>query len=385
MSNSPNNQSLKWIYTIIFLSTVILVFRQVSNPKQINVKVNYHSIINPKTHSKSHPKFHHNPTNQVQNPKNFNKFQQNRKTHIKNTCEKNGYKYNSEKSIFNKNLLSHQLEVLTSKSLLFCVPPKTGTSNWKRLFVATFLNKTVEQVFISDNVKNEFNDKLYTTIPRWKSCYAGAGFHSRTRLEKYEFRLINVRHPLARLYSGWKDKFHNHPENVKYGRLLNKYFGKWDKYIKPFESSGYPKDGNARVSFKSFIKWIADPKSKALSSQTDNHWNSIFNICSPCYSDYNIISKIEEADISADKILRAVGIPESVGNFPKAYSTTEMKTNDDNFNLKLKKLYSENEISEDLICNIHKAYRMDFLLFEYDILPFLAETKTLGNCSVFTK
>ena len=309
-------------------------------------------------------------------PSTFEELQNHRKTHIKQTCEANGYKYLSESSFHNRNLLYHQLEILSSKSLLFCISPKTGTSNWKRIFVAIYLNKSLDEVFIINDKDDKFNDRLYTTIPRWNN----RNFND---IKTFKHRLINVRHPLARLYSGWKDKFHHHPENYKYGRLLDGFFGRWDKYVKDYESDDYLRDENARVSFKAFIKWIGDPKSSALSLRTDYHWNSIFNICAPCFVDYTLFSKIEEADDSAQDILNEIEVPEGF-QFPKAYKTTKMQNDDhQDFISNLREIYLKNKITEDLICKIYTAYKMDFLLFEYDILPFLPETKTVQNCTTF--
>ena len=299
----------------------------------------------------------------------FQTIQKQRQAHIKETCAA----HNFTNTIADRAKFNHQLEVLESKSLLFCVSPKTGTSNWKRLFVATYLNKTLDEVFITDDENNEFNEKLYTTIPRWKN------FYKSSKITDFENRLINVRHPLARLYSGWKDKFHDHPENKKYGSLLTKFFGRFDRLIRVFESGDFRKDEHARVSFKAFVLWIVDSKSVGIVK--DYHWNSIFNICSPCFAEYNLISKIEEADSTADFVLKKIDISESIGNFPKAYKTSQMSNNEksEEFDSKLKTLYSENQIDGDLICKIYHAYKMDFLLFEYEISPFLSEN---SECSM---
>ena len=101
----------------------------------------------------------------------------------------------------------------------------------------------------------------------------------------------------------------------------------------------------------------------------DSHWNSIFNMCSPCYVDYNLISKIEEADLYGNEILDLIGISKSIPRFLNDGEKSTVAGGD--FNFKLKGLYHDNGIDEGLICEIYKAYKMDFILFEYDVLPFV--------------
>ena len=63
-------------------------------------------------------------------------------------------------------------------------------------------------------------------------------------------------------------------------------------------------------------------------------------------------------------ILGLMGIPASVGTFPKAYKTSQTAGTaiGQAFYSKLITLYTRHGITEDIICRIYDKYRMDFEL-----------------------
>lgn len=103
-------------------------------------------------------------------------------------------------------------------------------------------------------------------------------------------RLVLVRHPLDRLYSGYRDKFN--PDKPDYqstfepvvNLILNRYLPPDEDQIK----TKYLK--NAPISFHAFLNYIAaTPEDK-----TDSHFRTIFNLCALCRIDYDYIIKVED-------------------------------------------------------------------------------------------
>ena len=87
--------------------------------------------------------------------------------------------------------------------------------------------------------------------------------------------------------------------------------------------------------------------------------------CKACLVNYNLISKIETASQDTDFIQKLLKV-ESIGKFPNAYENTEMDYVNYENNLKL--LYQN--ISENVMDDVCRIWKWDFLLFDYDITKF---------------
>ena len=102
--------------------------------------------------------------------------------------------------------------------LLACLPPKAGTTNWQRYFAALLDPDREPEDFDSES------DEIYTVTPRVLSTYMGpkrkkVDFTTTEGLKNFYknyTKLINVRHPLARLLSG---KFLVFEQRINYRSL----------------------------------------------------------------------------------------------------------------------------------------------------------------------
>ena len=130
-----------------------------------------------------------------------------------------------------------------------CAPAKTGTTHWQYAMNAIFRNQSISEIEIDET----FN---YSNLPRMSNYvkYLYSGNHTEEKIsifyrqiEDWVFgektkKFINVRHPMARLYSAWKNKFVGtaSPAFLKLDNSVKKYQLLTDK--KRFE--------NQRVSFE---------------------------------------------------------------------------------------------------------------------------------------
>lgn len=190
------------------------------------------------------------------------------------------------------------------------------------------------------------------------------------------FKFINVRHPLARLESCWRDKFTFHGIATHDGPI-NWYKLHWrecNKHENKDTLAAKPK--NQKCSFVAFLKFIT--QGKGLTSMKDKHWTPISWTCSACLVKYDMITKIETVDSDFSQFLEKMDLSDSLGNFEKAYNASHFKDETraenlqqryQNYIKKLQNLYKS--IPKSTILDLYKIYFWDFKLFGYDILPFL--------------
>ena len=68
-------------------------------------------------------------------------------------------------------------------------------------------------------------------------------------------KIINVRHPLKRMHSAWKDKF-TKLNNIEHDITTGSVFNYYDNSIRAYgNETEFPTPKNARVSFYEGLKW----------------------------------------------------------------------------------------------------------------------------------
>lgn len=101
-----------------------------------------------------------------------------------------------------------------------CLPPKTGTTNWQRALTALILNTDSDTLLDPASI---YDQAAFSALPRYYSKYNGLLFpqYGRTMGECIRDKLLErsqsvdsiswiiTRHPFARLYSAWNQKFKN--------------------------------------------------------------------------------------------------------------------------------------------------------------------------------
>ena len=131
-----------------------------------------------------------------------------------------------------------------------CLIPKTGCTNWRRTFLAVWKRTNINDVSPFKNEK--FDSSFYRIVPQ----FSNNKYYRDTDLDKIGIetrwwnRLITVRHPFSRLYSVWRDKFHNHPDQRDYSRQLTR-FRKLSKIIAKFSvARSTETSDNSMVEFR---------------------------------------------------------------------------------------------------------------------------------------
>jgi len=230
---------------------------------------------------------------------------------------------------------------LKSNDLLTCLPPKTGTTNWQRYFAALLHPSREPESFGID--------EIFKVLPRYKT-------HNeidRRAIHDVEIRMINVRHPFARILSAWRQKFGKDFWN------LDMFVRKYGKSISKFEEINMENDNV--FSFRAFLEYIVNV---AEINSFDYHWKTMDFECSPCFVDYTIVTKQETSATDAKFVTERAHL-QGLTHLPGQYSDSPLLSSG------LIDFYRD--IPKDIIKKLYKIYFVDFLLFGYSIDEFLQE------------
>lgn len=226
--------------------------------------------------------------------------------------------------------------------LLTCLPPKTGTTNWQRFFAALIHPDIKPEDFTVPDV--------FSQIPRIKD-------KSKKVPEELDIRsqytkLMNVRHPFARLLSAWHQKFHKDFHRLK---MYVRKYGRTE--IEKYEP--YNSEKENVYSFEAFLQYIA---TSADMLNFDYHWQTMHFQCMPCEMGYDIVTMQETSASDAVFVLEQnqlqgrTYLPGQYGDSP-LLSTSLVE----NFA----------KVPRSTIEKLYKIYFSDFLLFNYSIDEFL--------------
>jgi len=240
-----------------------------------------------------------------------------------------------------------------SSDLVLCAAPKTATTNWKKALIA-LVHKNyygADKPMTIQKVEKELN---------WQTVFSLTGKmlkeekkHGRIFNAVHDekmHKIINVRHPLKRMHSAWKDKF-TKLNNIEHDITTGSVFNYYDNSIRTYGNETlFPTPKNARVSFYAFANFVAsDSKSNA-------HWRPIWQVCWPCLIDYDYISKTETLGSDSRYIFDKLGI-QDMGYFPSAYENHNSTMN------YIRKIYED--FPQELLDRLYKYYYWDFKLFGY--------------------
>ena len=143
----------------------------------------YFSIQSPKNYTQNCQKF-------LPNNSNLQNFQ----TYMSTNKSKNGWRINVDK---------------TSKNY-YCLPPKTGTSNFGYLIAAIKLRVSTSKIKIFVPNNHQFTFVPYISFyarKRGQSDQNDENDDSAVAWEQQATGLLLTRHPLTRLYSSWANRF----------------------------------------------------------------------------------------------------------------------------------------------------------------------------------
>ena len=137
-----------------------------------------------------------------------------------------------------------------------CLPPKAGTTSWQRFFIG-LLEDDIEPEQVSNGNQEVYHylDRVLGSVERYATLpwHFINGETVSGLLSKYEHytKMINTRHPFARLLSAWHNKF---AKKFNSKRYVRQYGAK----IAKFKDDNIPE--THLYSFKQFIQYVASDK-----------------------------------------------------------------------------------------------------------------------------
>ena len=155
-----------------------------------------------------------------------------------------------------------------------------------------------------------------------------------------------VRNPLERIFSAYKNKL---IKNRKY--FQRKYGRKMMASVRQIPRNETPEDGSG-LTFNEFLYYLSSHET----SEFQEHWRPMHQLCHPCLVQYDYIAKFETIEKDSNEILTRLGIDDPVIRYPKqvpSKTTLLLKTLRDSLNA-------------SVLENLYKNYLPDFELFEYN-------------------
>jgi len=254
----------------------------------------------------------------------------------------------------------------------FCIPPKTGTTNWQREFIKNFLHphKPTENMLDPPMIfkvhprvsqiggtaqtltKMAKKEGLLDKNPSGKGKSKQLNMKLRKNVVGSSadfFRGINVRHPFARLVSAYRQKF-----GTKYYTRHKATYQQWGKIMLYFDKKLYPdyESEDYIASFSSFLRMIVYLKHQKFMNP---HWKSYEYLCSPCTFPYEYISQTETAANDSRVFFDRI-IGDRDQSIQGAYGGHVFKA---------RPFFKD--VKPALVQKVYEIYREDFLMFGYTI------------------
>ena len=239
--------------------------------------------------------------------------------------------------------------IVSKRSLLICVLPKCGSTSWHKLARDIRDPASIGLKFGWQNRQKNME------ISQELNPIDGV----RILKEKNAFRGIAVRHPFAKLISGWNERLQS---GDTYGSFMLEAYPRMQKYASD-------KDPNHSIAFEDLMEYIADYGNDA--ENLDYHFKPMQSLCRPCLYPYNYVLKLETSSLDKPwlkSILNVTDIPwEQKGS---SYFSGEKRNP-----TKIIRSYFR-KVKKTTIQKLMKLYYYDFALFGY---TFDADTLTAGG------
>lgn len=273
-----------------------------------------------------------------------------------------------------------------------CMPEKSGCTLYQRFWFA--LNKTdlnyLNPKTVDQNVKG-LDDKdpyeafsIYRYTPRLSKLHDFSPSDEDILNDEWK-RVINIRHPFERLYSGYRDKFY--VKNIDCPRFVKSYKKSIDNYeknkshpmfgAKDCSTHGNKKHHKYMVSFHAFLRYILSTPFTKI----NQHFLPISHICTPCDVDWDYISTQPTINDDIFTVFQnfAAGNSSSDRDF-----INKVRSEKDSNDLISFKSYpksktakmafyniSQKKGGKGLIQNLYNKFEWDFLLFGYELDGYL--------------
>ena len=241
-----------------------------------------------------------------------------------------------------KNALRHII-VDRKNKLLYCYIPKVASSNMKRL-ILTLQNYTDNSNAIKyiDHQGFEFLSDVTAS--------------EKDHMIKTFFKFLFVRHPLHRMLSAYRNKFiePNAQFELQYGR----------KIVQKYRIPSVPINqvNGKNVTFQEFIRYLIDKETYV--QEMNEHWMPMYELCQPCYINYNFIGSFESLTLDTNALLTKLHAPDNIA-FPIKQSFYGTSINREAVATFYRSITTEEYKS------LHGRYMNDFKCFAALMLVFL--------------
>lgn len=191
-----------------------------------------------------------------------------------------------------KQELIQRIFVDRKHKALYCSVPKIGSTYLKRLFL--LLSGKLK----SNSVFNISTRTAHSTKPEQLQVEDFDHSFFYNKLKDYK-KILVVRHPYKRLFSGYVDKF------LGPNRLYHATLGR--QIIRMFRpnASTYSLECGHDVTFPEFIKYFLH--SVTTGHLANSHFIPIHRLCRPCFLHYDII-KMENLTNEVPRLLTSLGV-----------------------------------------------------------------------------
>ena len=199
---------------------------------------------------------------------------------------------------YTRHELYHHLLYDDSKRIIFCYVPKSGCSNWKRMFAV-----------LSGTVKADDTERPSKQILQSVNKLEYLSEMEQTARLKHYFKFSFVRNPLERIVSGYRNKIavpinyanrNRWPDRILFQILKTFEKPKYKEWSKTNFTSAdfYP-------SFEGFIQYLTGAKLSSL----NEHFRPFMELCQPCSINYNFVGNFYNLPDEAYRITAFLGIP----------------------------------------------------------------------------
>ena len=164
------------------------------------------------------------------------------------------------------------------------------------------------------------------------------------------FNFIITRHPLERLVSAYRNKIEK-----PFGTHFQTTYGSQMLRMSRKNLTNAQYRAGKGVTFKEFVDFV----NKIQMGNLDEHWRSVFSLCSICGVKYDFIADMSTLYDDSDQILKLIGWYDRV-QFPRSSKDSYAEAAVD-----LTPEYL-NKLSDEDLENLYNKFKFDFEAFGYE-------------------
>nr|XP_045584105.1 carbohydrate sulfotransferase 11-like isoform X2 [Procambarus clarkii] len=242
-----------------------------------------------------------------------------------------------------------RLRWLPSHNLVMCFNAKVGTTTWTKYLLEAGFPGLLEKA-------TNWHYAAYTHL---KPPHPRTSKDTLALMEEFGPVML-VRHPFVRLVSAYFDKVATGYLRRICSLVIKKYRA---------HNSGLPA---GKPSFEEFLRFLVEvtPAEDDIwakrRTMTDRHWFPYYANCAPCDIHYDVIGTMETVKDDTRYILHKYQLGDASDDWwmNRHTSSSSLHTAIQLFQ----------RVPRELTLALYERYRVDFLMFGYDLAPYLSTT-----------